>query len=395
MPKGKTQKNRFATHITTPTGKRVYLSAKSQEELDKKVAQAKLEMGAGVDIADSTTFKEYAYLWLDAYKKPPKVRPNTYSTLRYHLEHNIIPSFEGLCLKEIKPMHIQRFLTGVGEYSYSVQAKCLQMVRAIFRSAEDNGLIMKSPVRSCDKARGAKPMEKEALTNEQAQQLLDAVKGTRAYLFCLLALTTGLRRGEILGLMWEDVDLDAGYIEVRHNKPLISGKNNGEVTTMLKTDSARRRLPIPLVLRAALTRERRNTNSPYVLSMETGESLTKASFDALWRSVKVRSLSSGKPLGYTGSTRRAGERFTVTLDFYVHPHLLRHTYITQLFESGMDMKQVQYLAGHATPDMTLNVYTHYRMKSREKETADLVESAVGYLGTGTEGAGNVVALRRR
>ena len=66
-----------------------------------------------------------------------------------------------------------------------------------------------------------------------------------------------------------------------------------------------------------------------------------------------------------------------SLDFHVTPHQLRHTYITRLFESGLDIKEIQYLAGHSTIDMTLRVYTHYQHESRKKETAQKVCAALG------------------
>lgn len=371
-------KKRYATHVTTPTGQRVYVSAKTQAELDKKVLQMKMEMGAGVDIADGSLFKDYARLWLRTYKAPPKVRQTTYDTIEWHLEKNIIPFFGDMALREVKPLHIQAFLASVSEFSYSVQAKCLQTVKAIFRTAEDNGLILKSPVRSSDKAGGAKPKEKEALTNEQANQLLEAVKGTRAYLFCLLALTTGMRRSEILGLMWEDVDLDAGYITVTHSKTFTPKKSDCEVVALLKSDAARRRLPIPLPLRVELERESMNTKSPFVLSMQNGKSLSKCSYGALWKIITDRTAGEGRPLGSVHHSNNGGG-YTVSLDFSCHPHLLRHTFITQCFEAGMDIKQIQYLAGHSTPDMTLSVYTHYRQRSREQETAGMVSAATAYL----------------
>lgn len=378
MPKGKVNKKRYATHITTPTGGRVYVSAKSQEELDAKVANLKAEMGAGVDISDNTLFNDYADLWLRIYKKP-KIRQNTYDTLKWILEKHIKPVFVGMTLREIKPLHIQAFMATLSEYSYSIQAKGLQTVKAIFVTAEDNGLILKSPVKSKDKPGGAKPEEKEALTNAQAVQLLDAVKGTRAYLFCLLALSTGMRRGEILGLMWQDIDFDTGHINVTHSMALNPHREKCVVLPMLKSDAARRRLPIPLLLRRELEIEKRQSNSPYVFSMRNGEPLSKCSYDALWRVVTQRTVSEKHPLGSVRGSNNGG-RYVVSLDFHCHPHLLRHTYITQLFESGLDIKQVQYLAGHSTPDMTLNVYTHYRRKAREQETASQVDAATAYLG---------------
>ena len=371
-------KKRYATHLKTLSGERVYVSAKSQEELDAKIAQLKKEMGAGVNISDNTLFNDYATIWLNTYKKPPRIRQTSFDTLKYHLEKYVAPCFKGQKLKEIKPVHIQQFLSEISGFSFSVQSSCLQMVRNIFLSAEDNGLIYKSPVRSCDKPGGAHPKEKEALTNEQAKRLLEALEGTRAYLFCLLVLSTGMRRGEVLGLMWEDIDFVTGHINVTHNKPLLPMENDAPVTTMLKSEAGRRRIPMPPLLQSVLEEEKLSSRSPYVFSLKNGSSLTKNAFCGMWRAVTLRMPDEKHPLGSVRGSN-CGGRFVVCLDFHVHPHLLRHTYITQLFEAGMDIKQVQYLAGHSSPDMTLNVYTHYRQKQREQETADQARSATAYL----------------
>lgn len=368
----------YATHITLPTGERVYVRGKTKEERDAKVLQAKLEMRMGVDITDNTLFRDYAYAWLKAYKSPPKLRESSYVTVKNNLEKHIIPFFGAMRLREVRPMQVQLFLSSIAHLSRSVQSKCLQMVRAIFRTAEDNGLIPKSPVRKEDTVSGSQPEEEEALSNEQARALLSAVRNTRAYPFCLIALSTGMRRGEILGLMWEDIDFDAGVINVTHNKAYLGNCNDAPVTTVLKTDAARRRIPVPPVLLAYLEQERKASDSPYVLSMSNGNSLTKASFRKLWAIVEARSAVGGRQVGDKVQGSQFG-RTTVTLDFSCHPHQLRHTYITQLFEAGLDIKQVQYLAGHSTPEMTLKVYTHYRRRSREAETAQKVKCATNYL----------------
>jgi len=373
----KNTKKTYATHITTADGQRVYVKASSPGELEKKVLQKKMEMGAGVNIADRTTFREFAYLWLSTYKSG--LRANSMATLTGNLEKHIIPTSGDTPLRDIKPLHIQAWLKSIRGLSVSVQRKCIQTVRSIFSAAVDNGLILKSPVSKEDKAMGEETPDEEALTDGQAKALLDAVAGTRAYLFCLLALTTGMRRGEILGLMWEDVDLESGTITVTHNKTFPSDKADAPVTTLLKSEAAHRRLPIPLVLGHALEQERaKASGSPYVLHMADGRSLTKNSFASLWKIVTARTAGEGRELGswVQGSN---GGRLQVTLDFTCHPHLLRHTYITQLFEAGLDIKQVQYLAGHSTPELTLKVYTHYRKKSREQDTFTRAVAATAYL----------------
>lgn len=387
----KQSKSRYATHLTTAAGDRVYVSAKTQEDLDRKIAQLKLEQGVGVNISDNTLFNDYADMWLRVYKKP-KVRLSTYQQVEGHLRRNIKPAFAGKKLKDIKPIHIQDFLTSISGYCRVVQNSNLSIVRQIFSTAEDNGLIYKSPVRSKDKVSGKDTPEKEPLTDEQACRLLEAVQDTPAYLFCLIALSTGMRRGEIMGLMWEDVDFDAGYINVNHNLVQLKNPNRAEITTELKSESARRRIPMPFRLRCVLELEHRKSDSPYVFGVENGAPPHRHSFDLLWRHVQTRTADEEHPLGSTRTSHGLG-RYTVSLDFHSHPHLLRHTYITQLFEAGLDIKQVQYLAGHSSPDVTLRIYTHYREKQREQETAAKVLAAVSYLdASAVSGSGKVVSL---
>ena len=358
-----TKKKVYATHVTTPAGKRIYVKGKDKADLERKVLEVKLAMNAGVYITCDQTFREYSEMWLRVYKKPPKVRESSYLIYQSCLNTHLIPFFGGMKLRDIKPLHVQMFLSSLSGFSRSTQSRCVQMLRAILLSAEDNGLIVRSPVRSNDRPSGENPKEEVPLTNEQARELLAAVSGTRAYTFCLLALSTGMRRGEILGLMWEDIDLDAGIITVTHNKVFLANGNDAPVTTHLKTDSARRVIPLSGLLLDHLRELRASSTSPYVISMKDGASLTRASYHALWQVVDNRSLGS-----------RSG-----VLSFRCHPHQLRHTFITQLFESGLDLKQVQYLAGHATPDMTLRVYTHFRKQSRAQETAQQTRAAVAYL----------------
>jgi integrase len=381
MSKNKTKQKAqsFNTTVTLPTGERVYIRANSKEEREKKKQEIKMSASMGVEVCNNARFEDFAELWLTAYKKP-KLRESSYALVKHNTVTHVIPFFRGMLIKEIKPLHIQLFLGELRSknLSKSVQGKCLQHAKSIFTAAEDNGLIAKSPVSKLDRAGGEDTTEEEPLSNEQAKRLLEAVYGTRAYGFCLIALTTGMRRGEILGLMWEDIDLETGVIEVRHNKAFLVNKNDAPVTTMLKTEAANRRLPIPGPLMNWLVQEKQSSKSPYVLSMANGASLTKASFRKLWELVTVRTASDDRELGSLVQGSKHG-RVEVTLDFDCHPHLLRHTYITQLFEAGLDLKQVQYLAGHSKPEMTLRVYTHYRRRSRETETAVKVSDAMKYL----------------
>ena len=261
-----------------------------------------------------------------------------------------LPYLKGVPLKKVTHLQIQLILGNLSGQSKSLNDKAIQILRGIFNATVDNNLIAKSPVPLRLRSGGIATKEKAALTVEQSRHLLNAVFGTRAYLFCLIALQTGMRHGGICGLMWSGIDFDAQIIHVRHNAIFTSAQT--VVSSDLKTAAARRDIPIPPTLLALLTSEKNGSESPFVLHMDNGGALSQTSFSNLWDMVR-------------------------SLDFHVTPHQLRHTYITRLFESGLDIKEIQYLAGHTTIDMTLRVYTHYQHESRKKETAKKVCEAFG------------------
>ena len=366
----------YTKTITTPTGKRKYIRAATKEELERKYQQAKLEIGAGVDITDATTFGEFAQLWFNTYKRP-NLRENSKEDCLYILNNHILPPLSAMRMRDIKPVHIRGVMSNLAGYSRSVQGKAVQILRSIFNAAVENHLIMRSPVSSALKAGGETAKEKVPLTPEQSQRLLDATAGTRAYPAVAIMLGAGLRKEEAVGLMWEDIDLKNGYIHVRRAKPFHHGK--GEVTDQLKSKAAYRTIPIPAWLLQILRGEHSKTNSLFVLAMRNGESLTESSFGRLWGIIKARTTDDPEKIGTPVSARHPNVIYA--LDFHVHPHLLRHTCITRWLEAGFDLKEVQYLAGHATPDMTLRVYAHYDQRVRLENTASKIRASTNLSAT--------------
>ena len=336
--------------IQMPDGSRKYIYGKTQEELDEKVLEARILMKSGVDIASDETFGHFAQVWYDIYKKP-YLRENSLNSIQYVLNQHILPYLGGCRLRDISPMQIQAVMARLADKSNSLQSKALIHLRSIFKAAEENGLVAKSPVSAMLKAGGKKTPEKIALTPQESQALLERVENHRARTFLLTALHTGMRRGEILALKWEDVDFDNKVIHVRRNAVL--GRYKTTISDELKTKASKRDVPLSEELEAWLEARKRNTHSQYVISMQNHQPLTKSSYKSMWRLIE-RELPGG----------------------HVTAHILRHTYVTRLFEAGLDIKEIQYLAGHSTMDMTLRVYTHYDRVSREAKTAEKVRDAL-------------------
>lgn len=267
--------------------------------------------------------------------------------------------------------------------SKSSQQKIVTTLKRIFKAAADNDLIRRSPF--TDLKPGGKPAaEKEPLTKEQQAALLAAVKGKDVETLVLLCLYLGLRREEALGLKWDCVYLDAAtpYVDVRralrweHNKPVLGDK--------LKSKAAYRKLPIPPLLLAHL--RVLPHKGDFVCHRANGKAHSASSYRRAWEDITEQEI---KPVTY--KSNRTGEpvtrelaagdkvpyrRAVACLDFHLTPHILRHTYITELFTSGADVKTVQYLAGHSSVQITLNIYTHL-MANRPEDTAGAVLAAFG------------------
>ena len=360
----------YTATVKLPDGSRKWIRAKTKEDLEQKKAELLAQIGAGLDVLDGSTFGEFATIWLNTYKRP-YLREKSLQSLENALNNHILPYLDAVPLKKVTPIQIQLIMSKLSEKSKSLNNQVILTMRSIFDAAVDNNLLLKSPVSSTIRVGGIPPKEKTALTPEQSQRLLDAVKGTRAYLFCLIALQTGMRRGEICGLMWSDIDFQRSIIHVRHNAILKDGITT--VSENLKTAAAARDIPIPPLLLSALQEAHRFTMSVYVVPGTNGSPMTKSSFKRMMDIIESRTAKTPAELG----TTIQNTKIIRSLDFPVTAHQLRHTYITRLFESGLDIKEIQYLAGHTTVEMTLRVYTHYQRETRQAETAKKVMTALG------------------
>ncbi len=202
----------------------------------------------------------------------------------------------------------------------------------------------------------------------------NAVRGTRAETFVLLALDTGMRREELLALTWDNVDLKSSAPHVNVRQALRWEHNQPRVSSILKTEAAWRTIPISDKMKSYLDAEKRK--SGYVIGGDAP--LTESRFRRLWAAVEARQTG---PKTYTdygkdgekrkvtfvrepGAKSRGGD-WRYTIDFDVYPHLLRHTYITNLILGGVNIKRVQYLAGHSDIKFTLEIYTNLVENSPE------------------------------
>ena len=342
--------NYVTVTLTLPNGKRKYFRGATRREAEKKRDEAKLSVAMGLDIGNNTTVEELANLWLHDYKEGV-VRGSSFRNLSIIVSAHVIPALGKMKVRDVKPAHIKRFLTDRSYLAKSTQQVYLSVVKSIFALAVENEIILRNPCVSSIRAAGEDKKEKVPLTPEQTDMLLAEAKGTSIYLFVLLGVYAGLRRGELLGLQWQDVDFENGTVTVQRSIAPTAENRCGELSGELKTDAARRTIPLPWSVVNELRAAKVGSKSVYIIPNSSGQHFSLSLLDYHW------------------------QRLAARLPFDVHPHLMRHTRITRWFEQGLDVKEVQYLAGHSNPSMTLGVYTHYQTETRMKGTAEKIRAS--------------------
>ncbi len=357
----------YRTRIQDADGKLVALYARTPEELYDKELEALEQIDNATFRRKSPTVAEYCEKWL--LMQSVHIRATTLTDYTSKIQRHIIKELGQKRMADVTLDDIQLALVPVSQKSASVYKSVVILYKSIFRAAKESHVIDENPTIYLDSKGGVPQEERQALTDEQAERLLDAIRGLPPYVFVMIGLYAGLRREEILALQWDSVylDTDTPYLTVRrawhteHNRPVI--------LTELKTKAAERNIPLPVCLAECLKAAKAISTSDYVVANRDGEPLSYTQFKRLWqyivtRTVKERSYyryEDGKRIKHTvtpvlGEKAAHNGRVVYSLDFEVTPHQLRHTYITNLIHSSVDPKTVQYLAGHENSKITMDIY---------------------------------------
>ena len=350
----------YRKKIKGPDGKYVAVYGRTLAELAEKVTVKQNELAAASDLPPAELYVfEYAAAWYR--RRAPHLSESMRKAYQHEINSVICPVIGSKLIREISSDDLADVMATRADKSRSSQKKTVMVIKQIFDAALEAGVIDKLPSRKL-RAEGKAPQPRRALTKDQEKVLLQTVAGLPIEPFVMIALYAGLRREEILGLRWDCVDLgeDAPHITVRR---ALRWANNHtpEISEILKTDAAARTVSIPDVLAKYLAGMRRalacadeaKILKRCVIAQADGSPLTYSAFRSRWYAIEARSTASGRELG----AKIRNKKIWVTIDFPVSPHTLRHTYITRLILGGVDLKRVQYLAGHADPKVTIAIYT--------------------------------------
>ena len=302
-------------------------------------------------------FGEWIRKWLELFVRP-KVRPSTFARYRNNVETHIVPGLGHIELQKLSTEHIQAFYNKKAEeLSSSVVAAIHMLVNGALKQAVRQKLILHNPAEYTERP-PVRYKEVRPLDTGEVQRLLEAARDDRLYPAFLLLLTTGLRKGELLALRWQDVDLKAGTLTVRRSlyRLRVAPGDTRLVFTEPKTEAAKRTVPLlpEMVkeLKAHKTRQNEEKlicggayeDNGLVFCTPTGTPLDPGNF--------LRKLK--------WLVKKAGLREEIRV------HTLRHTFGTVVAQSGENPRNLQAVLGHADIRTTLQTYCHTSLEDKRR-----------------------------
>ena len=348
---------RYTAGRDPDTGKAIYKNVlgKTQAEAKAKLKQA-IEEAKGLDAskAGRYTVGEWMEVWFEHYAKV-KVRPSSHQTYRGYIDNHIKPNIGKIQLEKLTSLELQKFYKRLLEkgrvnriesrkQSKGLSAKTVRNIHQIISSAmqlaREQNLIIGNPAEGCALPR-LEHREMKTLPVEQLQSFLREAKDSDVFELYYLELATGLRRGELLGLKWEDIDLERGDLRVKRQIARINGE---VVEAPLKTKNAYRTLPLAADTIDVLEAQKKKAeDSPWVFPSPTGDPISPDSVLHMLHRVLKRA---GLPR--------------------VRFHDLRHTFATLALQNGVDVKTVSGMLGHFSAGFTLDTYAHVTTASQRQ-----------------------------
>ena len=279
---------RYTVGHDPETGKAIIKNVlgKTQAEVKEKLKKA-IEENVGIDYGRAKTYTVGSWLevWMENYAKV-KLRPSTFKTSQGFLKNHIKPQIGSIPLADLTSLDLQRFYKHLldGGRVDRIEAKkkpkglapktvrnIHQMIGSAYNLAIEQHLVTKNPTQGCALPK-VEHKEMKTLTADQLSAFFQEARDSGVYELYYLDLATGLRRGELLGLKWTDVDLDRDVLKIQR---AISRQNGKVVEAPLKTKNAYRTLPLSADAIDVLMQQRRKTgNSEWVFPSPTGGPLS-------------------------------------------------------------------------------------------------------------------------
>ena len=325
---------------------------KNKDECSKKLREATASVDNGTyRLPKKITVKEWMNVWFTEYCNDLKER--TKHTYRSAIDTHIIPGLGATKLTALKPPMIQRFVNSLTNLAPKTVRNVYGILHRALEVAVEQDYLSKNPASAVHSLPRIEPQKVSFLAGEELLRFLEIIRGNPYEMVFRLAVFTGMREGELIGLSWDDVEFDAGTITVRWQMQLVKGEYKRLAT---KNDKWRNLTPAASVMEMLRTHRKAQCkkqlqvgelwNNKYnlVFTRENGENIAR---NTLYHNFKHLQKKAGLP---------ETTRF----------HDLRHSYAVFALEAGDNMKEIQAALGHYSAAFTMNTYAHVSDQARRE-----------------------------
>jgi integrase len=341
-------------------GHRLTKYGKTQRECHDWIKEMLGKIDTGLTYESThITLESFINTWLNGKKLSRRER--TVFQYRKIAENYILPNLGKMRIQDIRPVHIQRMYSTFKERGTG--ARTLQLVHAVLHNVLDQavreGALSHNPADSVERPRW-EHKEFKTFTEDEVRQFLLATAGHRHEALFYLALTTGMREGELLGLKWADPDWSKGVLNIQRQLQRIEHK--GLFFVPPKTKAGRRQIKLGQGMldrlaehRKRQDREREEAGSRWQDNDLIFPSSIGTPFEGhrIWDEFKELLAKAGLP----------DMRF----------HDLRHTALSLLMDMGIAVTTIQQRAGHSKASVTTDIYGHSMSRSQEKAAEQIEE----------------------
>ena len=347
------------------------------------MADAKYEMEHGIYLnAQHMTLNTFFETWLREIKENT-VKANTLSVYMEIYKIHIAPALGKQQVSSINKLMVQRLLNNMSKNGLSANtlAKTKAILYSIFKEAMENRMISYNPCENITIRRDK--TERRVLTYKEQQIFLEAIRGSRYEMLCILGLSTGLRIGELSGLRWSDINFEEKTLTVERTYIYLHDVKNHQMKDEFhspKTKNSCRTIRLLDSTLELLTAHKKKQEKEIAAAgedwcpVEGGEDLiftTKTGGPVRGLNVAETLNNYVKKINKQEELRAAKEHREPEYFERITPHTLRHTFATRAFESGIPPKVVQQILGHSSLEMTMDLYTHVTEDVQSREIQKL------------------------
>lgn len=370
LPKGITYREKEARYMGRFMyhGEAFTTYGKTLRETQKNLEKLKSEVMQGIYFKeDSVTFDIWFEIWIKDYKES-SVKAGTIDVYQQNYNAYIRKTFGSKQMRDIRTDQIQRFYNVMSKhFSHNTLEISRTVLNGMYTQAVRNEIIQKNPVTNAVLPRDNKRHIANVMSLKEQQIFLEYAKNTRHYPLYELALSTGMRSGELRGLQWSDVDFQERKIYITHTLVYLHGEYR---LSSPKTISSERDIPMLDNVYSLLKEQRKN---------QLEERIRMGS---LWNPKEnlenlVFTNSEGRPINRDRFKRgidQVVKRITNDGISFPHitPHTFRHTFATRSIERGIQPKTLQTILGHNDLSTTMDTYAHVLPDTKTSEMQKLI-----------------------